>query len=67
MELDSFRPAGNVYSELEAKHICCIMEGIRTSLLQLPDLEGSEYEELNIQLKVALDDFNTIYGLVQVV
>jgi hypothetical protein len=43
------------------------MEGIRTSLLQLPDLEGSEYEELNIQLKVALDDFNTMYGLVQVV
>lgn len=67
MELDSFRPAGNVYSESEAKQICCIMEGIRTSLLRLPDFEGSEYEELNIQLKVALDDFNAMYGLVQVV
>lgn len=66
MELDSFRPAGIVYSESEAKHICCIMEGIHTSLLQLPVFEGSEYEELNAQLKVALDDFNAIYGLVQV-
>lgn len=66
MELDSFRPAGNVYSESEAKHVCCIMEGIHTSLLRLPDFEGSEYEELNTQLKVALDDFNDMCGLVQV-
>lgn len=66
MELDSFRPAGNVYSESEAKYICCIMEGIRTGLLRLPDFEGSESEELNTQLKVALDDFNAMYGLVQV-
>lgn len=66
MVLDSFRLAGNVYSESEAKHICCIMEGIRTSLLRLPDFEGSEYEELNTQIKVALDDFNAIYDLLQV-
>jgi len=43
------------------------MERLCTSLLRLPDFEGSEYEELNIQLKVALDDFNAMYGLVQVV
>jgi len=67
VELDSFRPAGNLYSESEAKHVCCIMERLCTSLLRLPDFEGSEYEELNIQLKVALDDFNAMYGLVQVV
>jgi hypothetical protein len=66
VELDSFRPAGNVYSESEAKHICCIMEGIYTSLLQLPVFEGSECEELNTQLKAAVDDFNAMYGLVQV-
>ena len=66
MELDSFRPAGNVYSESEAKHMCCIVEGIHTNLLWLPDFEGSKSKELNTQLKVALDDFNAIYGLVQV-
>jgi hypothetical protein len=66
VELDSFRPAGNVYSEAEARHICCIMEAIHTNMLQLPDFEGSEYEELNTQLKVALDDFNAMYGLLQV-
>jgi hypothetical protein len=42
------------------------MEGIHTSLLRLPGFAGSEYEELNTQLKVALDDFNDMCGLVQV-
>jgi hypothetical protein len=42
------------------------MEGIHTSLLRLPDFEGSQYEELNMQLKVALDDFNDMRGLVEV-
>ena len=42
------------------------MEGIYTSLLQLPVFEGSECEELNTQLKAAVDDFNAMYGLVQV-
>jgi len=46
--------------------MCCIVEGIHTNLLRLPDFEGSKSEELNTQLKVALDDFNAIYGLVQV-
>ena len=66
MELDSYRPAGNRYSEPEAKDICCIMERIHASLLRLPEFEGSEYEKLKTELKEAFDDFSSIYGLVQV-
>jgi hypothetical protein len=54
-------------NESEAKVVCCIMEGIHKSVLQLPEFKGSEYsEKLKIQLKAALDDFNAVYELIQV-
>jgi hypothetical protein len=67
VELDSYKAAGNVYSDSEAKDICCIMEGMHTDLLQLPEFHGSGYiETLKIKLKAALDDFYAVYGVIQV-
>jgi hypothetical protein len=67
VELDSYKAAENMYSESEAKDVCYIMEGIHKSLLQLPEFKGSEYsEKLKTQLKAALDDFNSVYELIQV-
>jgi hypothetical protein len=67
VELNSYRAAGHVYSESEARDICCIMEGIHTNLLQLPEFNGSVHiETLKVKLKAALDDFYAAYGLMQV-
>jgi hypothetical protein len=67
VELDSYKAAEVVCSESEARDICCIMEGIHLSLLQLPEFKGSgNFEKLKVQLSASLDDFYAAYGLIQV-
>jgi hypothetical protein len=65
--MDSYKTAENMYSESQAKILCCIMEEIHKNLLKLPEFKGPEYsEKLKIQLKAAVDDFNSVYELMQV-